>query len=321
MGTLNLLRLAWLPFIMAAESLSHVSLMRFTPNSPARATGPADLKIWLGRLGVGLILALALVLMTFSQQRHALLEQAQHRANAVLLPVIDALSMPAVYADNTLEQIKHFLNTYAENETLRQRDQELLKWQHLAITLQAENASLRKLLALSPMPQTSFHPARLSGVRAGQARPIFTIRFAPPATPITEGSAVVTPEGLVGSILSVGDHVAKIRLITDNESRIPVITEKSRTRAILAGDDSALPALMYLPDDHRIEAGERVFTTDDGGVFPAGIAVGEVRFTQGKHARAYVVPLSDLQRLEDVLIAQPAPTAPAAPPPQDVPHE
>jgi len=90
-----------------------------------------------------------------------------------------------------------------------------------------------------------------------------------------------------------------VLLITDMNSRIPVLLEKSRARAILAGANAPYPRLDYLQDGLKPEEGERVVTSADAQAFPAGLLVGTVHYTSG---RTEIVPASDLSRLELVRI-------------------
>ena len=86
----------------------------------------------------------------------------------------------------------------------------------------------------------------------------------------------MTGDGLVGRVAELGDHAARILLLTDLNSRVPVVIEETRERAILSGDNTERPALAYLPPDARVSSGQRVVTSGSGGVLPAGLPIGTV---------------------------------------------
>jgi len=96
----------------------------------------------------------------------------------------------------------------------------------------------------------------------------------------------------------IGAWSARVLLITDLNSRIPVILEGTRTHAILAGDNSAHPYLMYLPKAATVSPGDRLVTAGHDGVFPTGLAVGRVSSIESGEIR--VEPIADLERLEYV---------------------
>ena len=81
---------------------------------------------------------------------------------------------------------------------------------------------------------------------------------------------------MIGRVLKVMNDISSVILINDSRSKIPVITSSSRIRAILAGNNSNIMKLIYLPKDHNIKKGDMVFTSGDGDTLPPGHLVGIV---------------------------------------------
>src|SRR3546814_19915720 len=96
------------------------------------------------------------------------------------------------------------------------------------------------------------------------------------ANGIEDGQAVLGRRGLLGRIVQTGDHSARILLITDLNARIPVMVESSRRRAILGGDNTEQPELLFLPRDSEVAVGDRSITSGPGGLVPPGLPVGVV---------------------------------------------
>ena len=72
--------------------------------------------------------------------------------------------------------------------------------------------------------------------------------------------------------------------------------ERTRDRAILAGDNSNRPQLLYLKPGLSIEVGDRVITSGDGGAFPPGLPVGVIdRISDGVVS---VAPFVDWDHME-----------------------
>ena len=128
---------------------------------------------------------------------------------------------------------------------------------------------------------------------------------------------VVANGGLVGRVASVGARSARILLLTDLNSRIPVTVGPAGHRGILVGDNSRRPSLRYLDADSGVGVGDRVVTTGDGGIFPPGLAVGNVVSVEGGEAGGtrggvaggvvIVEPLVDTSTLYHVRVLQFAP--------------
>jgi rod shape-determining protein MreC len=93
-----------------------------------------------------------------------------------------------------------------------------------------------------------------------------------------------------------GERSSRVLLLTDLNSRIPVIIAETRTRAILMGDKSARPRLGFLPENPGLQAGQRVVTSGHGGVLPPGLPVG--RIVPADDGTFLVQPLVDFDRLE-----------------------
>ena len=101
---------------------------------------------------------------------------------------------------------------------------------------------------------------------------------------------------MVGRVDRVGNVYAKILLITDINSKIPVMVEKSRTRGILSGDNTSLPKMVFTPLDADLDVGDRIVTSGVAGVFPVGLPVGKV-ISVDKH-EIRVKPFGNLEKLD-----------------------
>jgi rod shape-determining protein MreC len=123
---------------------------------------------------------------------------------------------------------------------------------------------------------------------------------------ILDGWATMDGLGLVGRISGVGQSSSRVILLTDTNSRIPVTIQPAGQRAILSGDNTAAPLLDFLESPEEVRPGDRVISSGDGGVFPAGLLVGQV--AQGPDKRLRVRLSADYERLEflRVLRSQPS---------------
>ncbi len=103
---------------------------------------------------------------------------------------------------------------------------------------------------------------------------------------VKPGQAVVTGEGLAGRVAEVGDNSARVLFVTDVNSRLPVLVERTRERAILAGDNSSSMRLTLLQTVQGVQRGDRIVTSGHGGSFPVGIPGRRGRAGRRRHQRA-----------------------------------
>jgi len=214
-------------------------------------------------------------------------------------PILDAASRPAAAVSRFSEQISDFFALRDEVDRLRIERERLLHWQMVARKLETENKSLKGLLNFSPAPEESFVTARVIG-DAGGAFVHSLILNAGTRDGVRRNQAVITGEGLVGRVASVGARAARVLLITDLNSRIPVAVESTRMRAVLAGDNTDEMNLVYLPPGASAVPGDRIVTSGHGGAFPVGIPVGVV--TAAEEGKITVRPFVSRERIEYVRV-------------------
>jgi rod shape-determining protein MreC len=161
--------------------------------------------------------------------------------------------------------------------------------------LAAENAGLRELSNFSAAPAAGQITARVIADSSNAfVRSLLVLAGEPDG--VVKGQAAVTGQGLVGRVTAVGERASRVLLVTDINSRIPVRIDRTRERAVLAGNNSSSPALIYLPPETGVQVGDRIVTSGHGGVFPKGIPVGVVTVVDGE--TVLVRPHFDWSRIE-----------------------
>jgi rod shape-determining protein MreC len=242
------------------------------------------------------ILVLASVTMIVLGKADALLfERLRASFGDAVAPVLGLLSQPVSAVDGVIDRFHDMVGLYSENERLRIDNARLMQWQQAAQQLSSENARLRELLRLAPDPAVSFISSRVIANSGGSFVRSVLID-AGSRDGVIRGQAAITGEGLAGRITEAGDHAARVLLLTDLNSRIPIAVDGSRERAVLAGDNSDRPRLLYLPARSEIKVGDRLVTSGNGGIFPPGLPVGIVAAIEDGIVR--VEPFAELSRLD-----------------------
>src|ERR1700732_3900207 len=256
--------------------------------SPAR-------RAMIERITFPLLVLLSGVMIVLGKADQVVLESLKNSVMDAAAPALDMLSRPSGLVDTAGGRARDFLTVYQENARLAEENERLLGWQQAALKLASENAQLRDLLRVAPEPATSYVTARVIA-NSGGAYARSVIVNAGRENGVVRGEAAVTGEGLVGRVSEVGSRAARILLITDLNSRVPVLVEDSRQRAVLAGDNSEHPSLRYLEAGAAIRIGDRIVTSGQGGVFPPGLPVGVVAIVDTEGAR--VEPYATLSRVD-----------------------
>lgn len=249
-----------------------------------------------------LLLVLASVALMMTGKVDALfVDDLRTRVTDAFAPILDALSRPAATAAQVVESVVEIQNVFEENRRLRAENARLLQWKQAALRLESENGSLRALLHFAPEPSSSYISARVIASPGGSFFRTLVVT-AGRRDGVKKGQAAIAGSGMVGRAVEVGEWSSRVLLITDINSRIPVTLESSRLRAVLAGDNTDQPRLMYLPPESPVAAGERVVTSGHGGLFPPGIPVGVVASVGERGVK--VTPIADLSRVEHLRLVE-----------------
>lgn len=217
--------------------------------------------------------ALAIILLGRTDPQ--IFERTRVAVTDMVGPVMDAVSRPLATVSDVVNEARSLTQLREENARLRLENARLIQWQTAARTLVSENQELRRLLGFVPDNAAKSVTARVIGDSGGTFVRNILINAGRRAG-VAKGQAALVSAGLVGRVHEVGERSARILLITDLNSRIPVVVESTRQRAVLAGDNSDRPRLLHLPGNTKIANGERIVTSGHGGVFPPGLPVGVV---------------------------------------------
>lgn len=227
------------------------------------------------RLSSLIFIFLALALLSYSTMKPEHLSGLRAMTADIAAPALAVVNTPIQRAADYVRAVSGLAVLQEENIRLQAENARLREWYQTAMTLKMENESLQKLLNISLPPQQKFVTARViadSGNSYVKALLVLVNR----ADNVRKGQTVLAGEGVIGRVVEAGDQAARVLLMTDINSRIPVLVEGSNLRAIVAGNNTDLPLLKHLPPESELTEGSRIITSGHGGLFPYGLPVGEV---------------------------------------------
>lgn len=251
------------------------------------------------RLAVPFLVVVSLLLIVLGKADLVLLERVRIGAADAVAPLLTMLASPAASVTAGIRHVEGLFDLYNENQRLRDDNARLMQWQTVARRLAVENAQLRDLTRYQPRG-ASFSIAAQIIANSGGAFARNVLVDAGAKKGVVRGQAGMNGEGLIGRVAEVGERTARILLLSDLNSRIPVVVGAARQRAVLAGDNSPEPLLLFLPVNAAVRVGDRIVTGGAEGVFPPDLPVGIVASVDGNVVR--VEPYAELARLDYVRI-------------------
>lgn len=211
------------------------------------------------------------------------------------VPNMDWAMAPITGTVNLLQEFQSYQRLAQQNRELRSELRKMQAWKEAALQLEQENARLLDLNNVRLDPRLTYVTGVVLADSGSPFRQSVLLNVGS-RDGVVDGWATMDGIGVVGRISGVGHNTARVILLTDASSRIPAIIQPSGQRVIVSGDNTNAPPIDFLEDSDLVRPGQRVVSSGDGGVFPAGLLIGQVAADPSGKLRVRLA--ADYQRLE-----------------------
>ena len=203
------------------------------------------------------------------------------------------VSAPSKSINNFSDYIDQHLHLYDDFSKLKEENNELKNKISETNFLELENNQLRKLIEEQASSNSNLVSSRVMLDKQSPYLNSFIINIGSNKS-IKNGMAVLDGKNFIGRIVDVNFFSSRVLLVSDLNSKIPVITEPSANHAILSGHGGNKPTLEYLPENHNIQDGDKIYTSGKEGIFSPGIPIGKVKIEEDS---IRVLLFSDLSQI------------------------
>ena len=203
------------------------------------------------------------------------------------------VSAPSKSINNFTDFVKEHVHLYDDYSKLKKENNELKNKISETHFLELENTLLRKLIEEQSSSTSNLMSARVMLDKQSPYLNSFIINIGSNKN-IKNGMAALDGKNFIGRIVDVNFFSSRVLLVSDLNSKISVMTEPSAHHAILSGHGEIEPTLEYLPENHNIQDGDKVYTSGKEGIFSPGIPIGEVKI---KDDIIKVLLFSDLRQI------------------------
>ena len=212
-----------------------------------------------------------------------------------VVPNFDWAMVPVTGTINLVRDFQSYQRIYQQNQELRRELQQMKSWKEAALQLEQENARLLDLNSVRLDPRLT-HVTGVVMADSGSPFRQSVLLNVGRRDGLLDGWATMDGLGLVGRISGVGENASRVILLTDTTSRIPAVIQPSGQNALVVGDNTRSPPIDFLENPDLVRPGDRVVSSGDGGVFPAGLVIGQVAKDPGGRLRVRLS--ADYERLE-----------------------
>ncbi|SEK52168.1 rod shape-determining protein MreC [Pacificibacter marinus] len=212
-----------------------------------------------------------------------------------IVPSFEWALLPVTKTVDMVENFQSYSRIYEQNQELRRELRQMQAWKEAALQLEQKNAKLLDLNNVQLDPKYTYITGVVMADSGSPFRQSVLLNVGS-RDGIVDGWATMDGIGLVGRISGLGANTARVVLLTDSNSRLPVTIQPSGQRAILSGNNTARPPLEFIESPELVRPGDRVVSSGDGGIFPPGLLIGQVAL--GPDRRLRVVLAADYERLD-----------------------
>lgn len=220
-----------------------------------------------------------------------------------LAPVLHGVMVPVDATVQAIDSAADLWRVHEENQRLRAENAQLRQWQQVALRLEMENRAVGAVAGYHSQQDQTVALARvIVDQTAFFSRSVLMAAGADQG--VVKNQPAVDDRGVVGRVQEVGKQSARIVLLTDSTSQIPVIVERTGLQAIARGTNQHDLELDFADHHMIVHVGDRVLTSGTGGVFPPGLLLGVVSTIDATGPK--ITPAAALGQLMMVRILQTA---------------
>lgn len=240
------------------------------------------------RLVFFLLLFVSVILFFASQSDEDILAKTRSSSESPASRVMSIVTLPVRGFENFMADQRERSRAHSENKRLRTELARLSDIEARANALSIKLSGLENILNVdvsSGIPEERI--AARAVVENGGPFVRSVLLNAGASAGIEVGHPVMTADGLLGHVIRVGNSSSRVLHLEDLNSRIPVMSLRSQSRAILTGDNSNFPKLSFMTEGSDWTEGDVVMTSGDGGTLPSGLPIGYVK--QSDEGELFVV--------------------------------
>jgi rod shape-determining protein MreC len=262
-------------------------------------------------LSLFLLLVLLLVMAQVTAQRQGV-TVVEEAFLTVMAPVQGVFQRLTRSVESVQATVANYQLLLQENQRLHDQLAEVSTMEARMAELRRENDRLRRMLAFETRSEYDLIPAKVIARDPSNWFHTITINRGS-RHGVGQNMAVVTSEGLVGSILSVSPLSSQVLLLTDARRAVSAFVQRSREPGLVEVDTGRPDYLrMYnLPREANIQPGDTIISSGMGGIYPKGLVIGYVVETAdeeyGYQKFARLQPAANFNRLEEVFVVIPEP--------------
>ena len=223
----------------------------------------------------------------------------QTNVSGIFAPLFNVVAAPVRAVETMFEGMRTVASLREETVRLRAENERLKRWRRRSEILESENRQLRTVLgAVIPADRQAVTARAIAAPGSSFSHTMMITHGTDKR--IQRGDPVVTADGLVGYIIEVSKRHSWVLMLSDVNSRLPILLSTSSWPGLAIGQNSDMLSLSFLPLEAEPKENELVLTSGHGEILPPGLPVGRV--VKGVGQEYYIQPVVNLRKVAFVSI-------------------
>ena len=246
------------------------------------------------RFSLFVLIIISILLIFFDSIDTKILNNSRSFIKDIIYRGTIAVSLPSKSFSQFSKNVSDHLNLYKDYNQLKEENAKLKNNISEIDFLELENSQLRQLIDEQIQSPSNLVSARVIIDKQSPYLNSFIINIGTNKK-IKKGMAALDGKNFVGRIVDVNYFSSRVLLISDLNSKIPIIIEPTAEHGILSGHGSENPTIDYLPENYKLKDNDKIYTSGKEGIFSPGLPIGEIKIDEDNVVRAKL--FSDLGQI------------------------
>ena len=232
------------------------------------------------RFSLFALITISLIFLIFSKYNFKFINYVKIGINETVYRASFVVYAPFNFLDDKYFEIKSHFNLYKNYEILNKDLQNLRKKKYDSEFLISENKRLKKVIEDIYYSSDEIIAKVLVDKQSPFLKSVVINKGS--KNNIVKGMAVLSEYNLIGKVEEVNYTTSRVLLLSDLNSKIPVLIEPEGVRAILSGGQDNLGEIKYQKEKLLISNESIVYSSGLGGILKAGIPIGKIKINNQK---------------------------------------
>ena len=239
------------------------------------------------------LLFFSIILIVLSKFNFTAINYLKLGINEVVFRTSFIVSLPEKYISYSFRAIEKHIKFYENYNSTKEQLEKLKSKKYNVEFLEGENKRLKKVLEDISYSSN----AKIAKVLIDHQSPFLRSIIINKGSKdeVKKGMAVLHGYYLIGKVVEVNYTTSRVLLLSDLNSKIPIVVEPSSVHSIMSGNGKKSGIIQYTKNNIPLKNGSVLYTSGTGSLFKPGIPIGKINNIEDISNVDFFVDLAQLR--------------------------